>query len=181
MKRRNTVTYFFSLLITLSLTPQSKTFAQSSITGCQAELYQLSTTAETQTLTASDLIGSEVEQINIDSRLDNLPNNSPYKSSATKNIAQYWQMRVNNSDLSINAGDVKYRLIASNATNNPFKEGTVEIRALDSIEEIEECSDDTTVITGGISLVFTELENLIPGTFPGNINVCVPVNGNICQ
>ena len=180
MNRRNTVKYFFSLLITLSLIPQSKTFAQSSLTGCQADLYQLSTTAETQTLTASDLIDSEVEQININSRLENLPNNSPYKSSATKNIAQYWQMRVKNSDLSINASDVKYRLISSNATNNPFKESTVEIKALGTIEQIENCSDETTVIAGGISLVFNELANLVSGTFPGEINVCVPVNGNQC-
>ncbi|WP_414619161.1 hypothetical protein [Calothrix sp. CCY 0018] len=163
------------------MTPQPKVFAESSSTGCEAELYKLSNIADTQTLTATDIIdGSDVEQIG-NNQQQMLSTNSPYKSSATKDVARYWQMRVNNSDLPINASDVKYTLSPSDEANNPFKENKVELRVLD-IEKID-CSDEeaTSIITGGISLEFRELSNLVSGTFLGQINVCVQVSGNLCD
>lgn len=171
------------MLVALSLTPQPKVFASNSI-GCEAELYQLSTLqlTDTPTLTATDIINDTdfVEQI-ANNQQESLPTTSPYKSSATKDVPQYWQMRVNNSDVSINANDVKYRLISSNETNNPFQENKVELRVLGSIEQIENCSDETTVIAGGISLQFNELSELTPGIFQSEIEVCIPVNGVQCD
>ena len=163
--------------------PQSKVFAQSNLIGCQAEPYELSNIqlAETPRITASDIINDNdfVEQIG--NQEQTLPTTSPYKSTTTKDVPQFWQMRVNNSDLPINPSDVKYSLISNNEANNPFKENKVEPRIFGSIEQIEACSDDTTVIAGGISLQFSELSELAPGTFRGEIRVCLPVNGVQCQ
>lgn len=172
------------MLVALSLTPQPKVFAQSNSTGCEAEPYQLSIIqlTDTPTLTATDIINDTdfVEQIG-NNQEQSLPTISPYRSNVTKDVSQYWQMRVNNSDLPINASDVKYRLKSSNEANNPFQENKVELRALGSIEQIENCSDETTVIAGGISLQFNELSQLTPGTFKSEIEVCVPVNGVQCD
>lgn len=176
MNRRNIVKYYLSLFIALSFAPQPKVFAQSDSTGCEAELYQLSShpLGITPTLTAEDIIGNQVEQIG-NNQEQPLPTTSPYNLSATKNIAKYWRMRVNNSDLPINNDDVKYTLIDSSEQNSPFKQNKFEAKPLDTKVE-ESCSDETTVvITGGVTLEFSELSSLVPGNFQGQIDVCVQI------
>ena len=180
MNCRNFVKCYFSILVALSLTPQPKVFAQSNPNGCQAEEYQLTNVADTQRLTAKDVLDTQVQQIG-NNRQQELPTNSPYKlNSNSIDEPSYWQMRVKNSDLPINDSDVKYTLISSTEADNPFKTNRVELRVI-NIEQ-EKCLDnDTTVIKGGISFVFKELSNLVPGNYQGLINVCVPVNGVQCD
>ncbi|MEL6457293.1 MAG: hypothetical protein AAFQ91_03425 [Cyanobacteria bacterium J06621_15] len=181
MNCRNILKCYFSILIAVSLTPQPKVFAQSNSAGCQAQLYQLSKTGENPKLTASELFNGDIEQVDIDYRQQTLPTNSPYKSSATINVPRYWQMRVNNDDLPINSTSVKYTLRPSSNSNSPFTQDKFEAKVFGDIEQIETCSDNTTVITNGISLIFSELSELTPGFFQGQIDVCVQVNGNQCQ
>lgn len=182
MNYRNMIKCYLSILVAFSLIPQPKVLAQSNSTACEAELYKLSNVqlADTLKLTSSDVLDTDVEQIG-NNRQQTLPTNSPYKPSATKDVAKYWQMRVNKLDPSINASDVKYTLIPSNQVNNPFKQDQVQLRVFDSIDQIEECGDETIIIAGGISLEFRELSKLKPGIFQGQIEVCVQVNGNQCQ
>lgn len=180
MNCRNIIKSYLSILVVLSFTSQPKAFAQSSI-GCEAKLYELSNVAETQKLTAADMIDDSdfVEQIG-NNREQSLPTNSPYKSNAIKNVARYWQMRVNDSDLPINANDVKYTLQPNSEENNPFKQSKFEAKPFSTIETIEKCTDQTTVISGGVTLEFRELSSLVPGKYRGRIDVCIPVNGNQC-
>lgn len=181
MNCRNIVKSYFSILVVFSLTPQPKVFAQSNSKGCEANLYQLSNVAETQTITAADMIDDSdfVEQIG-NNRDTTLPTNSPYKSTVNKQVAKYWQIRVRNSDLPLNTSDIKYTLLPSNETDNPFKANKFEPR-VSAIEQIETCADETTIIGGGINLKFMEVSNLVPGNYLGEIEVCVQVNGNQCQ
>ena len=181
MNYRKIIKSYFSILVALSLTSQPKVFAQTNSAACEAELYQLSNfeLADTPKLAATDVLDTDVEQIG-NNQEQMLPTSSPYKSSATKELPKYWQMKVKESD-SINNGDIKYTLIPSNQVNNPFKENKVELGLLGNPEEIETCSDDTIIIAGGISLKFSELSNLVPGTFQGQIEVCVQVGSNQCQ
>ncbi len=182
MNCRNILECYFSIFVALLLTPQPQVLAQSNQSGCQANLYELSKIADTQRLTESDILNGEVEQLNIDYKKETLATNSPYKASATIDVPRYWQMRVNNSDLPINTSDVQYTLISSNESNNPFKQNKFTPKVFGDIEQLETCSDNTTtVITSGISLEFTELSELVPGTFEGQIDICVQVNGNQCQ
>ncbi|MEO0932894.1 MAG: hypothetical protein AAFY21_03750 [Cyanobacteria bacterium J06641_2] len=81
----------------------------------------------------------------------------------------------------INSTSVKYTLKPSNNSNSPFEQDKFEAKVFGDIEQIETCSDNTTVITNGISLIFSELSELTPGFFQGQIDVCVQVNGNQCQ
>lgn len=183
MNCRNLVKCYFSIVVAISLIPQPKVFAQSNSIGCEAKLYQpfVIQSTDTAKLTAMDIIdGAEVEQIG-NNQQQRLSTNSPYKSSTTKDVANYWQMRVINSDLPINANDVKYTLRPSTFDqNSPFQRNKFEPKPFGAIETIENCLDDTTVISGGVTLEFRELSSLVPGKFRGEIEICVPVNGKQC-
>ncbi|MEA5593961.1 hypothetical protein [Rivularia sp. UHCC 0363] len=175
MDCRTFVKYYLCVFVTLSFTPQPKVFAQSNSIGCQAELYQPSTIQLTDTpkLTATDIIGlNNVEQIGYQEQP--LPTTSPYKSSATKNIANYWQMKVKKSDLPISLEDIKYRLIPSSEPNNPFKQNKFEPKPFGVIER-EACPNETIIVSGGITLEFKELSSFVPGKFRGDIQVCVQI------
>ncbi|WP_044290790.1 hypothetical protein [Rivularia sp. PCC 7116] len=165
------------------LSPQPKVFAQTNSNSCEAGIYELINVADTQTIRPTDILSTEVEQIGIGNESTSLETDgAPYRDSSNPiSEPRYWEMRVSNSDLPINTSDVKYTLQSNSQQNNPFQENRVELQVLD-IEEIERCPDNnTTVISGGISLIFRELEQLVPGNFRGDINVCVSVNGNQCQ
>lgn len=183
MNCRNLVKCYFSIVVAISLIPQPKVFAQSNSIGCEAKLYQpfVIQSTDTAKLTAMDIIdGAEVEQIG-NNQQQRLSTNSPYKSSTTKDVANYWQMRVINSDLPINANDVKYTLRPSTFDqNSPFQRNKFEPKPFGTIDVIENCPDETTVISGGVTLEFRELSSLVPGKFRGEIEICVPVNGKQC-
>ncbi|NJM17393.1 MAG: hypothetical protein HC836_23785 [Richelia sp. RM2_1_2] len=181
MNCRNIVKCYFSILVAITLTPQPKVFAQSNSIGCQANLDKPFVTQLTDTpkLTVMDIIGADVEQIG-NNKQQTLSTNSPYKSSTTKDIASYWQMRVRNSDLPINANDVKYTLRPSIEQDSPFKRNKFEPKPFGTIDVIENCPDETTVISGGVTLEFRELSSLVPGKFRGEIEICVPINGKQC-
>jgi len=181
--------YYLSIFIALSLTPQPKVLAQSNATGCQANLYSLSSVESPNTLElkAIDIMdangfvsGNSIVEQQAGNPEQPLPAVSPYKSSVTKDIGQYWQMRVKSSDIPINANDVKYQLRSNFEVDNPFKGTKFTVKPLGNIEQIENCSDETVVISGGISVEFRELSTLVPGRFTGQIDVCVPVNGTQC-
>lgn len=95
MNCRNPIECYLSILIALLLIPQPKVFAQatssSSSIGCQAQEYELANVAQTQRLIASDIINDAdlVEQVGSNQE-QVLPTNSPYKSSTTKQVVQYW-------------------------------------------------------------------------------------------
>lgn len=182
MNWRKILKCYLTIVVAFSLTPQPKVFAQSNSNACNVNIYQLSYIGDTQKLGVTDIIDTDAEQVGIGGEDTNLKSdNVPFKDSSIPiDEPRYWQMRVNDSDLPININNVKYTLQSSNQQRNPFQENRVELRVLD-IEQIEKCSDNTTVISGGISLVFRELEKLVPGTYRGNIDVCVSVNGNQCQ
>ncbi|MBE9215732.1 hypothetical protein IQ247_24215 [Plectonema cf. radiosum LEGE 06105] len=157
-------------------------FAQSNSIGCEAKLDQpfVIKSTDTAKLTAMDIIGAEVEQIG-NNQQQTLSTSSPYKSSTTKDVANYWQIRVKNSDLPINANDVKYTLRPNTFDqNSPFKRNKFEPKPFGTIETIENCPDQTTVISGGVTLEFRELSSLVPGKFRGEIEICVPINRNQC-
>ncbi len=189
MNCRNIVKCYLSIFIALSLTPQPKVLAQSSSNGCQARLHTLSQveSAETLELKAIDIMdasGAVSGNSIVDQQAGNpeqpLPAISPYKSSVTKNIQKYWKMRVNSSDLPINFNDVKYRVRSTFQPDNPFQATRFTPKPFGDIEQIETCADQTIVISGGVSLEFRELSTLVPGRFTGQIDVCVPINGNQC-
>ncbi len=180
---------YLSIFIALSLTPQPKVLAQSNATQCKANLYSLSSVESPNTLElkAIDIMdangfvsGNSIVEQQAGNPEQPLPAVSPYKSSVTKNIQKYWQMRVKSSDI-INANDVKYRLRSTFEPDNPFKATKLTAKPLGNIEQIENCADETIVISGGVSFEFKELSTLVPGRFTGQIDVCVPVNGTQCS
>ena len=184
MNCQQIISFYLSILVGVLFFPQSKVFAQSTVAACQAPLYILSVISgkdKIPELTQAEIIDDSdfVEQVNTPEEL--LAGRVPYKATATRDIATYWQMRITKSDFDSLAGkNAKYKLINSdNQVGNPFN-NNVTVQPLNNIQK-QDCLDEkTVVVSGGIKLEFSQLSQLVLGNFKAQIQVCVPTNNNLC-
>jgi hypothetical protein len=183
MNRRQIISCHLSILMGIIFFPQPKALAQSSLPGCQAQLYTY-TVIQNQApqLTQAQIInGSDVQQVSSQEELLAVTQ-VPYKSSATSEIPTYWQMRITNTDFNSLAGkNATYKVISyDNKTGNPFNKNAT-AKPLKSIQKIQDCADGNTVVVGGgMALEFNELSKLVSGTFTAEVQVCLPTPNNVC-
>ncbi len=178
---------FYIMVLVLLFAPQPRAFAQN-LPGCDAELDKIfpiqGTITNLETLKASEFIGAQdVQQVGnqLDNQQDLLAIPVPsFQQSITRKIEAFWRMRVKNSDFqSLGSKNATYEVIneSDKVDGSPFNK--VNINPEGTIREVLPCAEDTTIIEGGITLVFTDLSKIRvtkdKKRFQGKIKVCVPI------
>lgn len=186
MNCRQIIKFYITMVLALLLAPQPRAFAQ--IPGCNAELDKIfpiqGTITNLETLKASEFIGAQnVQQVGnqVDNQQNLLTIPVPsFQENITRQIEAFWRMRVKNSDLlSLGSKNATYKVTneSDKVDGSPFNK--VNISPLGNIRQVLPCSEETTIIEGGITLVFTDLSNIRvtkdKKRFQGKIQVCVPI------
>lgn len=177
---------FYIMVLALLFAPQPRAFAQN-LPGCDAELDKIfpiqGTITNLKILEASEFIGAQnVQQVGnqVDNQQDLLAIPVPsFQQSIPRNVQAFWRMRVKNSDLlSLGSKNATYEVTneSDKVDGSPFNkvnispEGTIRLLP---------CTGETTIIEGGITLVFTDLSKIRvtkdKKRFQGKIQVCVPI------
>ncbi len=176
---------YLNVLVGFLCLSQPKVLAQSTLPGCEANLYLPSIIPGKEKippLTAVEIIDDSDRVAQVTTQAELLAAKVPYKATATREIQTYWQMRITKSDFDSLSGETaKYKLINPDTKpGNPFK-NNITVKPLNTIQKLTECSDNkTVVIGGGVTLEFRELSQFVPGSFTAKIQVCVPTNNNQC-
>ncbi|MBF2065337.1 MAG: hypothetical protein IGS39_13075 [Calothrix sp. C42_A2020_038] len=189
MKYRQIIKFYFTLFLFIVFTPQQKTFASTSLPGCQAEFYKLipirGQITTLDALKTSEFIGSN-NLVQVEKREDLLAAQLPNlnRNSNPRNIESLWRMRVKNTDLPlIRSSNAKYKFLSNNIPGSPFNQ--VNIKPLNSIREVLSCAENSTLIEGGATIEFMNLSQVritnSQKVFQGKIEICVPVNGTTCE
>jgi hypothetical protein len=160
---------------------QPPTFAQSTTSECQAPLYQTFYYQEKiPALTASDIMGGLegndglAEQVSSEAEL--LAGAPPFKLSITRNLQQFWRMRVQSTDVPFLKA--KYKVVNTNPTGNPFNK--VDVTQLGNIDSVASCSDGSAIVQGGVTFVFGNISGMTSGTHTGQLQMCVVTEKSSC-
>lgn len=163
---------------------QPPTFAQTTSSECQATPYQVTYfQKQIPALTALDIIGAPAgtdgvaHQVTTKEEL--LATQPPFKLNATRDLKSFWRMRVKTTDIPFLKA--KFTVTKGNPSNpkgSPFNK--VNAQQSGNIVQVAACADDTVLVEGGVSLVFSNLSELPVGLHMGWVEMCVVTEKEGC-
>ncbi|RUT06126.1 hypothetical protein DSM106972_033320 [Dulcicalothrix desertica PCC 7102] len=161
------------VVFAILIAQQPQAFAEERIDSCQLNIYEVPRLQLNQ-ITSSDILANSVE------RVDNQQSLFSARPRLNDLITRplVWEMRVNKTDLPINANQIQYQVAPERRNGNPFN--SVVVKAENFNDAVRSCDEKTAVIRGEVTLEFRDLHRIKPTRtqqqpipFRANIRVCL--------
>ncbi|KYC38343.1 hypothetical protein WA1_39125 [Scytonema hofmannii PCC 7110] len=169
MNRQRNVKQCLAVIVGLLTFPQLSALAQTTQPQEPQQLYELTVSPDKIIPSLQEMEILMNKQVYVMDGQDLLAPPLPYNASITRNLPQFWRMKVKQEDLPVEG---KYEITGNNGTLNPFN--NVKINPLDVVTLSKDPSNNTAIVQGGFSLEFTNFSNYgNQSQYSGKLTICV--------